>query len=204
MKKIICLITLLILTNCSYQYTKYGTYSNIKSEYLAKKNRHIDMHYEVSSSCTLATTVSYCSKSPMLQKIELMFREYNLTPTIAKEYDSEKPILRVYEKKVGQFTSILTQFASIFTLGIIPARNKVKFEVSYKENDYHINREEYRTEWSGWLTIPFSNEDDEKLDSSYILNNMLRSTINQIIKEDKIKANFKKSDGKSRRLKSWN
>ncbi|MDC0857505.1 hypothetical protein OAP83_02190 [Rickettsiales bacterium] len=189
MKKILSTILICILvSNCSYGYLKHGSYNDVKPKYRSEQKQNLALHYKTSSRCTGGTTVSYCSNRPMLRKTDNVFSEYNISPIVAKKYEN-KPTLEVYDVSNGSFINLTTQMLSIITLGIIPAREKRKFEATFTDGQYKVSNTEYETRWNSWLIIPFSNESDIKFDNSLILDGVLRSTINQVIDDNKMGIN---------------
>lgn len=200
MKKAIpTIIALIFLSNCTYDYAKYGLYSDVNPEYRSKKHEDLALHYKTSSDCTYGGRSSYCSNKPMLQKIDEVFREYNMTPVVAKKYES-KPTLEAYDVSGGIFLDSITQIASILTIGIVPARHKKRYEVRFTNNDYKISNKEYVTEWTGWFMIPFSSKSDKTTSSSIILDGLLRTTLNKAIKDKKIQIDVENISAEPKKL----
>jgi len=182
MKKILIILCVLLLSNCTYHdYT--NKYSDIEiKEYVFKGNepKKVKLHYKLPMSCSGGRS-SVCSNKGVILKTTEIFEEYNLNPRVAKK-GTDYPMLSIKSSISVDNLGIFQNIFSVLTLGIIPFKNQSSYSVEFSNKDYIIKHKEEHSSYTGWFMIPFANEYIEK---DY-LGNMMKATLNQAIKDDKL------------------
>lgn len=191
-RKKIVLLLLFCLSNCA-TYTSFDSgnnYSKIKPQYRSKKEQKIPLHYILSFRCKSGGSVMYCSDASIRDLIKDTFRKYNLVPVAAYQNDSSKPslIIRESHSLEGFAETFASTFITIFSVGLVPVREKMKYHVSLVQESDKIIREEQVTTWTGykWIMQMFT-KNIEKPNENRVSALLLMDVLNQAIEDKKLK-----------------
>ncbi len=182
--KALCMLTVFLgLNACGKLYTNYdeiNDYLTAESNHTFSSKTPLPAKYDIPMECKGSNRFQTCNNYKGVFLLKEVLNEYNINPVNLK--DSEDKKLGFDEGQKYILISVPYTLLHIMSFGIIPLYIVETVNAEYKDGDYEIEKEIELKYWNS--TLFFSNYD---IDKEELKKGALKKTLNQAIKDGKIK-----------------